>query len=120
MSEQTAWLESISPKDIAKCMEPNSSAELPVENISSDVFNIFNYLLLCPLEWIGRAKAKEFAKRAILADVALWYSSKTLEPPDGSHGKMRQSAKLKTCSTRLAPESGSGTLVGLWALQPRE
>lgn len=115
MSEETALLESISPKDIAKCIEPNSSAKFPVENISSDIFNIFNYLLLCPLEWIGRAKAKEFAKRAILADVALWYSNKTLKPPGGSHGKTNQSAKLKICSTRLAPESGSGTLVGFWS-----
>jgi len=112
MSEQTTWLESISPKDIANCIKPNSLANIPIEDLSTDVFDIFNFLLLCPLEWIGRAKAKEFAKRAILADVALWYSNETLRLPGGCSEKLRRSAKLKACSTRLAPESGTGNLVG--------
>lgn len=112
MSEHTASLESISPKDIANCINPNISANLPIEYLSTDVFDIFNFLLLCPLEWIGRAKAKEFAKRAILADVALWYSVESPRSPDIYPEKLRRSAKLKACSARLAPEGGSGILVG--------
>ena len=112
MSEQTASLESISPKDIANCINPNTSANLPIENLSPDIFDIFNFLLLCPFEWIGRAKAKEFAKRAILADVVLWYSVESPRLPDDYHEKLRRSAKLKACSARLAPEGGSGIMVG--------
>lgn len=112
MSEQTASLESISPKDIANCIKPSTSAKLPIENLSTGVFDVFNFLLLCPLEWIGRAKAKEFAKRAILADVALWYSIGALGLPSDCPEKLRRSAKLKACSARLAPEGGLGILVG--------
>jgi hypothetical protein len=112
MGEQTASLESISPNVIARCIESNASVEPAIENISPDIFNVFNFLLLCPPEWIGRAKAKEFAKRAALADVMLWYSSKDLGQRNDLPAKIRQSAKLKTCSARLALESGSGSLVG--------
>lgn len=80
--------------------------------LSTDVFDVFNFLLLCPLEWIGRAKAKEFAKRAILADVTLWYTTDTLRLPDSCPEKLQQSAKLKACIARLAPEGEPGTLVG--------
>ena len=112
MSEQTASLESISPKDIANCIKPNTSAKFSIENLSTDVFDVFNFLLLCPIEWIGRAKAKEFAKRAILADVALWYSVGTPRLPDDCPEKLHRSAKLKACGARLAPEGGLGILVG--------
>ena len=112
MSEQTASLELITSKDIENCTNPNVSANLPIEMPSTEVFDVFNFLLLCPLEWIGRAKAKEFAKRAILADVALWYTTETLRVPDICPEKLQQSAKLKACSTRLAPEGESGTVVG--------
>ena len=111
MSEQTALLESISPKDIANCIKRNTSAKFPIENLSIGVFDVFNFLLLCPLEWVGRAKAKEFAKRAILADVALWYSAEALRLPDDCPEKLHRSAKLKACSARLAPEGGLGILV---------